>query len=168
MKYFTYVNTFSYTEEAYAGLCFRGNLNEYVIADISIHLDLISHRASDPHSSCGSDPDEVKGQVQRGWSHRQRTSVLLQPSAAQTLVTDWLNRSVWFSSAQLEGQIEEHDQRSEVVQDDVLLLCVPYRTSSAACLAQSPPRCPGSCGSPRCCRFLPPVSRERKREAHDR
>lgn len=36
MKYFTYVNTFSYTEEAYAGLCFRGNLNEYVIADISI------------------------------------------------------------------------------------------------------------------------------------
>lgn len=137
--------------------------------------DLISHRASDPHSSCGSDPDEVKGQVQRGWSHRQRTSVLLhvlfsdeEPSAAQTLVTDWLNRSVWFSSAQLEGQIEEHDQRSEVVQDDVLLLCVPYRTSSAACLAQSPPRCPGSCASPRCCRCCPPVSRERKREAHDR
>lgn len=130
--------------------------------------DLISHRASDPHSSCGSDPDEVKGQVQRGWSHRQRTSVLLQPSAAQTLVTDWLNRSVWFSSAQLEGQIGEHDQRSEVVQDDVLLLCVPYRTSSAACLAQSPLRCPGSCGSPRCCRFCPPVSRDTKREAHDR
>lgn len=48
MKYFTYVNTFGYTEEAYAGLCFHGNLNEYVIADISIHLDLISHRASDP------------------------------------------------------------------------------------------------------------------------
>lgn len=127
--------------------------------------DLISHRASDPHSSCGSDPDEVKGQVQRGWSHRQRTSVLLQPSAAQTLVTDWLNRSVWFSSAQLEGQIGEHDQRSEVVQDDVLLLCVPYRTS---CLAQSPPRCPGSCASPRCCRFCPPVSRDTKSEAHDR
>lgn len=118
-----------------------------------------------PHSSCGSDPDEVKGQVQRGWSHRQRSSVLLQPSAAQTLVTDWLNRSVWFSSAQLEGQIEEHDQRSEVVQDDVLLLCVPYRTS---CLAQSPPRCPGSCGSPRCCRCFPPVSCDTKREAHDR
>lgn len=147
MKYFTYVNTFGYTEEAYAALCFRGNLNEYVIK-------------------------EVKGQVQRGWSHRQRTSVLLhvlfsdeEPSAAQTLVTDWLNRSVWFSSAQLEGQIEDHDQRSEVVQDDVLLLCVPYRTS---CLAHSPPRCPGSCGSPRCCRFLPPVSRDTKREAHDR
>lgn len=127
--------------------------------------DLISHRASDPHSSCGSDPDEVKGQVQKGWSHRQRTSVLLQPSAAQTLVTDWLNRSVWFSSAQLEGQIGEHGQRSEVVQDDVLLLCVPYRTS---CLAQSPPRCPGSCASPRCCRCFPPVSRDTKREAHDR
>lgn len=40
MKYFTYVNTFGYTEEAYAALCFRGNLNEYVIADISFRPSL--------------------------------------------------------------------------------------------------------------------------------